>query len=303
VKALEDPELSIIVVVYNMRREAPRTLQSLSPSYQSDVESESYEVVVVENGSSKPLNEEIVESFGERFRYLFLEEASPSPAAAVNYGSRQSRSKHIGIMIDGARMVSPGMVGLALRCLRAFERPVIGTLGFHLGPDLQIHAGKSGYDEPAEDRLLADIGWPADGYRLFEIATLALSSRRGWFGSLFESNCAFMPRAIFEELNGFDEAFDAPGGGLVNLDFWRRACELEDSTVINLLGEGSFHQIHGGAATSRTEEELNRMYAEWGAQYERIRGEVFSGPERTPLVVGYPRPAAFAAAASGAGSE
>ncbi|HAU37823.1 MAG TPA: hypothetical protein DCX07_08915 [Phycisphaerales bacterium] len=47
------PTLSIVVTVYNMRREAPRTLRSLTPEYQG-VDAETYEVIVVENGSSEP---------------------------------------------------------------------------------------------------------------------------------------------------------------------------------------------------------------------------------------------------------
>ena len=45
------PELSVVVVVYNMRREAMRTLQSLSRQYQRDIDDVRYEVIVVENGS------------------------------------------------------------------------------------------------------------------------------------------------------------------------------------------------------------------------------------------------------------
>ena len=43
--------LSVVVVFYNMRREAIRTLQSLARSYQRDVEDLEYEVLVIDNGS------------------------------------------------------------------------------------------------------------------------------------------------------------------------------------------------------------------------------------------------------------
>ena len=48
------PRLSVVVAVYNMRREAPRTLQTLTAAYQ-DVPRDAYELIVVENGSSDPL--------------------------------------------------------------------------------------------------------------------------------------------------------------------------------------------------------------------------------------------------------
>src|SRR4029453_5975812 len=43
--------LSVVVVFYNMRREAARTLHSLSRSYQRDVQDLDYEVLVIDNGS------------------------------------------------------------------------------------------------------------------------------------------------------------------------------------------------------------------------------------------------------------
>src|SRR3954452_7065803 len=48
------PDLSIIVVSYNMRREIPRTLESLSVPYQKNIEPSEYEIVLVDNGSKQP---------------------------------------------------------------------------------------------------------------------------------------------------------------------------------------------------------------------------------------------------------
>ena len=44
-------DLSVVVVFYNMRREAARTLHSLSRAYQQGIDDLDYEVIVVENGS------------------------------------------------------------------------------------------------------------------------------------------------------------------------------------------------------------------------------------------------------------
>ena len=44
-------DLTVVVVFYNMRREAARTLQSLSRAYQQGIDDVGYEVIVVENGS------------------------------------------------------------------------------------------------------------------------------------------------------------------------------------------------------------------------------------------------------------
>ena len=42
---------TVVVVFYNMRREAERTLRSLSRGYQEGLDEVSYEVLAVENGS------------------------------------------------------------------------------------------------------------------------------------------------------------------------------------------------------------------------------------------------------------
>jgi hypothetical protein len=48
-------KLSIIVVAYNMTREIPRTLQSLGKHYQLGCDQLDYEVLVIDNGSARPL--------------------------------------------------------------------------------------------------------------------------------------------------------------------------------------------------------------------------------------------------------
>src|SRR5262249_1257950 len=65
----ERKALSVVVVFYNMRREAARTLHSLSRTYQQDIGDLDYEVIAVENGSApdQRLDEDFVRSFGPEF--------------------------------------------------------------------------------------------------------------------------------------------------------------------------------------------------------------------------------------------
>ncbi len=288
------PVLSMVVVVYDMRREAPRTLESLSPGYQAGVAASDYEVIVVENGSSAKLDPEQVRACGENFSYHDLAAAPASPARALNTGVARSRGTYVGLMIDGARMVTPGLLRRALDGLRSCDEPLVGTLGFHLGSDLQNRSVGRGYDRSQEDRLLAGIDWPADGYRLFEIATFAGSSKRGWFEPPAESNCLFMGRRLFDRLGGFDEAFDLPGGGLVNHDFYRRATETAGTTLLCLLGEASFHQHHGGVATAPDETAAVELWERWCAQYARIRQRPYRAPRRRPILFGQAHPRSLA---------
>ena len=284
------PAVSIVVVLFNMAREAPRTLYSLSSSYQREVDGSEYEVVVVDNGSSAPVSEEIVKSFGENFRYFSYEPSSPSPVAAINFGAAQARAEFLGLMIDGARLVTPGILRYALMGLRMASNPIVSTLSWHLGPDVQYRSTENGYSREMEDDLLSRIDWKANGYRLFDVSSLAGSSREGFFMPLAESNCFFMPRKTFERLGGFDEKFDLPGGGLANLDIYKRACEMADARLFIMLGEGSFHQMHGGVSTNVKEEENHRLWHLSEKQYFDIRGQHYRLPEKRPEYVGHVPP-------------
>ena len=280
------PRLTLIVIVFNMCREAPRTLYSLSTPYQRNVHAEDYEVIVVENGSTEPLPPGEVSQLGPQFRYLRIEDASPSPAAAINFAVAQANTPFIGIMIDGARMASPGVIALALQCLERFESAFVGTVGFHLGPDIQTRSPSHGYNREVEDQLLAQSDWKNNGYRLFDISALAGSSPHGWLSFIAESNLLFLSKSLFDELGGFNERFDLPGGGLVNLDFYRRACDLPSVTLITLLGEATFHQIHGGEMTNKPAEQIPIQMQRYQEQYKGIHGTLFRPSQRLPLLFG-----------------
>jgi glycosyltransferase involved in cell wall biosynthesis len=274
------PSISIIVIMYDMAREASRTLQSLTAGYQLGGEELDYEVLVVDNGSPEPLDQEMVESFGEQFSLIRINQASPSPVSAINWAAAGSRGDLTGVLIDGARILTPGVLQQVVRASRLDPNPIIATLGWHLGPDVQSKSSANGYTREIEDGLLDEIGWPAEGYRLFEVSALAGSSSDGWFWPMAESNCLFLPRETFARLGGYDERFQGPGGGLANLDFYRRACELSDSTMVMILGEGSFHQLHGGVTTGGDGDEgvPPSAFEGFHPEYTRIRGCDFRRP-------------------------
>ena len=288
------PNLSVVVVVYNMAREAPRTLYSLSTAYQRHIAADDYEVIVVDNGSNPPFDSDVLKELTGDFRVIRLDPAPPSPALAINRGIAEARGELIGVMIDGARMVTPGLLHFARHGAQLYERAVVTTLGWHLGYDLQGWSMQAGYDQAREDALLSEIDWPKDGYRLFEISTMAASAVDGWFQPNAESNALFLRRELWEMLGGVDERFDAPGGGLLNLDTFKRAADLLDAEQVILLGEGTFHQVHGGVAVNERVETLPGKLAEWGRQYESIRGGPFAYPKfkDPPTYIGtLPRPA------------
>jgi cephalosporin hydroxylase len=281
-------DLSVVVVFYNMRREAERTLHSLSRAYQLGVENLDYEVIVVENGSSddQRLGGDFVRGFGPEFRYLDLGAAAkPSPAHALNRGIAISRGESLALMIDGAHVLTPGVLHHGMLGLRTYAPAIVTTHQWYLGPQQQGEAIERGYDEEYEDLLFKRINWPAHGYRLFEVGNCI--GDRDWFDGLWESNCLFTPRALLEQVGGFDETFSMPGGGYANLDLFERLGTTPGVTVVGILGEASFHQLHGGTTTNQPDiGERHARLISYREHYEEIRKRPFRGPGKTRHFVG-----------------
>lgn len=279
---------TVIVVAYDMARELPRTLHSLSRQYQQRCEGLDYEVIVVDNGSPEPVEQAMVSSYGPEFRLLRIESASPSPSAGINKAAAIASGSNLAIMVDGARILSPGILWWAAQAYQLQSRAVVSVLGFHLGPEHQSQSSQRGYSQAVEDQLLERIAWPQDGHKLFEIAALAGSANFGWYGSLAESNCVFVPASLYRDLGGYEERFVSPGGGLVNLDFYKRACEAEDVELFYLVGEGCFHQTHGGVTTGG-EHENAATFDQLQHEYQAIRGSLYSKPTNAPILLGHSR--------------
>jgi cephalosporin hydroxylase len=284
----ESIDLSIVVVVYNMRREAERTLHSLSRAYQRGIEDLTYEVVVVENGSddSQRLGEEFVHAFGSEFRYIDLgDAATPSPVGALNRGWQAAGGRNIAFMIDGAHLLSPGVLRHAMAGLETYSPTIVAVQQWYVGPGQQGDAMQSGYDQAAEDRLFRSIEWPVDGYRVFEISHFI--GERDWFDGMWESNCIFVPRKLLEQSGAFDESFSMPGGGYANLDLYERLASAPGVGITTILGEGSFHQVHGGTTTNEAAADTRRRrIVSYGEHYAQLRGRPFQGPAKNLYYVG-----------------
>jgi glycosyltransferase involved in cell wall biosynthesis len=281
------PCISLVVVVYRMPDQAKNTLYSLSINYQRNVSQADYEVIVVENASDRLLGKNAASKHGKNFRYYLREDNSVSPVNAVNYGVQKARGEMVGIMIDGARLVTPGIVQYVLAARRITKQALVSVPGYHLGYEPQAQAVLSDYDEKAETELLESIDWPKDGYRLFDIACFSASSENGLFHPINESNCFCMPKHMYESTGGCDARFESPGGGFVNLDLYKRICEIPDTTLFMLIGEGNFHQFHGGITTGdRKNDAWSLIVQKLHDQYVAIRGEDYSPPMKKPVYLG-----------------
>jgi cephalosporin hydroxylase len=282
------PALSVVVVFHNMRREAVRTIQSLTRAYQRNVEDLEYEVLVVDNGSDpeQQLTGDFVASFGPEF-HLFESGTEPrsSPTGVLNAGIAAARADAVALMIDGAHVLTPGVLHLGMTALSTYAPAVVATQQWYLGPGQQGDAGQAGYDQTVEDRLFDAIDWPVDGYRLFEIGHFI--GDRDWFDGIVESNCLFAPRKLVEQVGGFDERFAMPGGGYANLDLFERLALSPGVTVASILGEGTFHQFHGGTTTNVTDEiERRERVVSYREHFEALRGRPLIGLDRPVHYVG-----------------
>jgi len=281
------PILSIVVVVYDMPVQAQNTLISLSTDYQHDVSMDDFEVIVVENESSNLMNEQFIQSLPKNVHYHKRAETQPTPVHAINFGASQARGDYICLMIDGARMLTPGVVKNILLGHRVAKQSVVSIPGYHLGHELQQESVNAGYGLETERELMRSIAWPEEGYRLFDIACFSGSSASGFFLPNSESNCISVPRGLWHDLDGYDARFDLRGGGLINLDFYRRACEHPDIQHVIIPGEGTFHQFHGGVTTGGEERDVRDAYIEASKeQYKKLRGQEYSSPATHPIYLG-----------------
>jgi glycosyltransferase involved in cell wall biosynthesis len=284
-----EPRLSVILIAYNMRREITRTQTTLSPSYQRDINSTDYEVLLIDNGSPRPVDRAVVADFGPQFQYHLLADAPPSPARAINWGAELARGEILCLMIDGAHLLTPGTLSLALAAFGAFPNPVVMLRYFYLGPGSQNDTILAGYDQTVEDALLEEIGWPRDGYRLFEIAfpLPTFGPRISWFNRMLESNCLFLRKPVFLDMGGSDERFDFPGGGFLNIDILQHAAMREGTQLVQLIGEGSFHQIHGGITTNTDRADQRAKVESYASQFQAIRGRELGGLGKRVYFLGH----------------
>jgi hypothetical protein len=280
----KSPGLSVIVVFFNMRRQALRTLYSLSRAYQQVDSRHRYEVLAIDNGSSDPLTPDMVRSFGAEFSYHYVKPDHPSPCKTINQFAADCRFDNVMVLIDGARLLSPGIMRLTFSALQFLEHPFIYTLGMHIGRRPQNYLINEGYNSWIEDELFKSIDWRRDGYSLFSISSVALSSGRGFFSQVKESNCFALRREDFVKAGLYLPQFQGPGGGLCNLELFNRLNALNWVQPTMLLGEASFHQYHGGIATNIPIEQ--HPWKTMEKEYASIVGTRYRPIFRPPLYFG-----------------
>lgn len=264
------PAISIVVVSFEMNRQITNTVKSLTPPLQRTESTVPYEIIVVDNGSTV-----VPQGLTHLGNVLVVQMRNPtmSPGPAINFGLELSRGKVVGIIPDGARMVSPRLLAEALKVIEKDENSIVGTYAYHLGTEPQPRSVATGYSPEIEERMLKESHWLEDSDALFSIAVL--EDDRFFPGTLPpESTATFLGRSALKKIGGMNEKFIMPGGGLVNHEFWSRCCNHPEFEITMLSGQGTFHQIHGGVST-------NSVKSKWEAftgEFQQITGSSYVEP-------------------------
>ena len=274
--------LTVVVVTYKLDRELHRTLATLERGYQRDIDNLTYEVIVMDNGSPTPVDPKAVAKHGPEFRVHRIDNASPSPVDAANLGIKQARGTFVGIILDAARMISPGAFAWALRAHATHPHAVVTPPAWHVGPAHQSISVRQGFTIETQNDLLDSLGWQADGYELFDASALAMANPTGFISTITEGCFLVVRKKDLVAIGGLEPTFDIPGGGFAALDLFKRLAEAPGNQVIILLGEGSFHQLH-----SRDGHLGEDPYASWRSNYQSVRGGDYEMPRITPWFFGH----------------
>ncbi|MCY3814629.1 MAG: glycosyltransferase [Gammaproteobacteria bacterium] len=274
------PSLSIVVAAYDMQREAPRTVLSLLPPLQRGVADVEYEIIVVDNGSPVPLDlgRHVRDGAKPPVRLVRISrcEAQVSPTRCINAAAKETMGDWLMICIDGARLASSHLVRRTVEVLSRHPKAFTFVGSRHLGAKPQMQSVQEGYDQGAEDELLRSVAWQTDLDELFRISVWANAHDQRERIRQNESNAFAMARSTWDALGGYDEGFTRPGGGLCNLELFERAVNRKPSLgTLNVLlyGESTFHQVHGGAATS-----LDGYFKQSQEEYTRVTGRTYARP-------------------------
>jgi len=278
--------LTLIIAYYDIPKHIERTLISCAPWYQKAA-AHQIEVIIADNGSTKPLSDDLKERFPFVSK-IIRTEGKPSPVFALNDAIKHAKFDMVGLMIDGAHMLSPGIFRNTRDIAQLYSRPVINIPQYYLG-NLSQNLNPHLDAWTKETWWLNHLNWPEQGYSLFGYALFPGENIFKSVNNCIESNCLIARKVVYEECGAFDERFDEPGAGFANLEMFTRLTNHHDNTYVMFPGEGSFHQDHDGTTTKKSPEERDRLVQVYREKYTSITGNESLPNVRSPMVYGLHR--------------
>ena len=173
------------------------------------------------------------------------------------------------ICIDGARLGSSYLVRRTVDILVRHPDAFTFVASRHLGPKLQKLAIEEGYNQAVEDELLEAVSWKTDLDSLYAVSVWAGAHVQNNPLLQNESNAFSMIREMWDSIGGYNHQFGRPGGGLCNLELFKRYVTRRNALNVLLYGETTFHQVHNVPLKS------HNYFGESAAEYLRATGESY----------------------------
>ncbi len=267
------PEILIVVGSYNMNQQVYRTLISLSPNYQQTNKLH-VKICLIDNASDSQFQgfpSQLLAPWS--FEYIRITEKNIPIHHAINSRINNSREGIIGILIDGARLCSRHIIDPAAMLITDDPMSIVSIPNYQLGPCMQMRNTDAQSDE-FNKNLLNSINWPeCTTQQLLKISFL--EAHAGIKPPLFETNCLFISRYLWEKVGGFDMQFKRLDGGFASADLFSRLVNDNNSNLCILRAEGTFHQYHQGSTTDKAEITAQTI-KEMTREYVKIRKKPFS---------------------------
>ncbi|KZR77518.1 glycosyltransferase family A protein [Prochlorococcus marinus] len=252
-------ELSIIVGSYELTHQISNTVTSILSALSQTVVSA--EIIIADNSKSlKTIDSNIVNYIN--VNVIDFSELDIPIHASMNLAVERACGDYLCLMIDGARLWSPNIIREVDQYLSLYT--VVHVPNYQLGTDYQMYGNHGAGSFKCEDKLLIDCGWPfLKTSQLIELSFL--EPHAGIGPTIFESNCLFLSRKMWDEVNGYDLQFQRKDGGFASADLLSRL--IENNCELKVLADaGTFHQFHFGTTTSsplQTRKALKEMTLEY----------------------------------------
>lgn len=258
-------KLSIVIGSYELRHQIRKTIVSIMEAIER-ASMKDVEVVIADNSKENSVQDEIGEA-REGIRVVECGMHDMSIHAAINKVAADTEGEYLCIMIDGARIWSPGILSKWKHLMST--NTVVHVPNYQLGKSHQMYREKSGYSQETEESLLEAIGWPNLKTKQL-IENSWCEEHAGCGPKIFESNCLFVSRSLWKAVGGFDTAFRRKDGGFASADLLNRL-NAEGGKLKIISTEGTFHQLHDGSTTTNPDK-TRRALKEMTIEYKEIRG-------------------------------
>jgi hypothetical protein len=174
-----DPHVSIVVVLRASTEHGDDSLHSLSAHHQRHVESEDYEIVIVEEGPLPAFGRERATAHGDNVRHFHAPEG-----ASLDFLLERTRASLVGFVGVGPHLVTPRLVEHLLHAKKVSECPAVFVPEYRIG----------GGEKETAAALLATVDWRRNGYALFDIGGFRDDAYGGFFGTTAATNTVFLSK-------------------------------------------------------------------------------------------------------------